>query len=193
MISIVSPLSAGYLVVTTILTAIFFDEVVSSVGWMLIFVILIGIALTSSSGRIGASVSGVWYGLTAMMMMGVAFALWKPIVEDVGPFLAVLSVRLLSTVFLGIYLIIKKPGRLSFSRGTVCLLISAGISDSLGFISFNLGIELHKVSLIIPIAAAYPVVTIVMAWVLIRERLPLAQMLGIVTVLCGVIVFSAVI
>jgi drug/metabolite transporter (DMT)-like permease len=192
LVSIVSPLSAGYLVVTTILTAIFFDEVVSTLGWMLIFVILIGIALTSSGGRSRASITGVWYGLTAMMVMGVAFALWKPMVEDVGPFLAVLSVRLLSTICLGIYLMVQRSSRLSFSRGTGGLLVSAGILDSLGFISFNLGIEVNPVSLIIPIAAAYPAVTMVMAWVLIRERVPLAQMVGIGTVLCGVIVFSAV-
>jgi drug/metabolite transporter (DMT)-like permease len=192
LVSIVSPLSAGYLVVATILTAIFFDEVVSTVGWMLIFVILVGIALTSSSGRSSASISGVWYGLTAMMVMGIAFALWKPMVEDAGPFLSVLSVRLLSSVFLGIYLIVRRSVRLSFPRSTGILLVSAAVLDSLGFISFNLGIELNPVSLIIPIAAAYPAVTMVMAWVLIKERVAGAQMVGIVTVLGGVIVFSAV-
>ena len=82
----VSPLSAGYLVVTTVLTAIFFNEVVGPVKWLLIFVILTGIVLTSARGRSGVAISGIWYGITSMMVFGVAFTLWKPMVEDVGPF-----------------------------------------------------------------------------------------------------------
>ncbi|MFH1559987.1 MAG: EamA family transporter [Chloroflexota bacterium] len=64
--------------------------------------------------------------------------------------------------------------------------------DTLGFVTFNLGIERYPVSLIIPIAAAYPAVTLALAWVLLRERVAQIQMVGIITVLGGVISFSAV-
>ena len=192
MVSVVSSLSAGYLVVTTILTAIFFDEVVGPIKYLLILVILLGIVLTSARGRNGASISGVWYGLTAMMVMGIAFTLWKPMVEDVGPFLAVAAVRVLSTVFLGTYLTVRRSVRLNFRKGTVVLVMGAGVLDSLGFIAFNLGIELNPVSLVIPIAAAYPAVTMALAWILLKERLGRMQMVGITTVLGGVIAFSAI-
>jgi drug/metabolite transporter (DMT)-like permease len=191
LVSVVSAVSAGYLVVTTILLAIFFDEVIGPVKWLLIFVILAGIVLISARGRSGAAISGVWYGLAAMMFMGVAFTLWKPMVEDVGPFLAVVSVRLLSTFFLGIYLTVRRVAWFSFKKGTALLVIGAGVLDSLGFVAFNLGIELNPVSLIIPIAAAYPAVTMVLARVLLKERMTRVQMAGMGTVLGGVIVFSA--
>jgi drug/metabolite transporter (DMT)-like permease len=126
-----------------------------------------------------------------MMVFGVAFALWKPMVEDVGPFLAVASVRLLATVFLGLYLAVKKSAMVRFSRGAVVLIIGAGLLDSLGFVAFNLGIELNPVSVVIPIAAAYPAVTVALAWVLLRERMAPIQVFGIATVLGGVIAFSA--
>lgn len=191
LVSIVSPLSASYLVVTTILTAIFFDEVVGPIKWLLIFIILTGIVLTSTSGKGYRSISGLWYGITTMMVFGVAFTLWKPIVEGVGPFLAVVSVRLMATVFLGIYIKARRTVRLPFNKRTGVLVIGAGVLDSLGFVAFNLGIERNPVSVIIPIAAAYPVVTVAMAWVFLRERVPRIQMVGIATVLGGVIALSA--
>ena len=187
----VSPLSAGYLVVTTVLTAIFFNEVVGPVKWLLIFVILTGIVLTSARGRSGVAISGIWYGITSMMVFGVAFTLWKPMVEEVGPFLAVVSVRLLSTVFLGIYLTARRSFKLYFGKGAAVLVVSAAVLDSLGMVAFNLGIERNPVSLIIPIAAAYPAVTVALAWVLLKERMTRLQMAGMVGVLGGVIAFSA--
>jgi drug/metabolite transporter (DMT)-like permease len=192
LVSIVSPLSASYLVVTTILMAIFFDEVVGPVKWLLIFLILTGIVLTSGRSRGSASLSGVWYGLTAMIVMGVAFTLWKPMVEDVGPFLAVASVRLMSTLFLGIYLALKRSAMLPLGRAAVVLIIGAALLDSLGFVAFNLGIEFNPVSVVMPISSAYPAVTVALAWVLLRERITRIQMVGIATVLGGVIAFSAV-
>ena len=190
LVSVVSPLTASWLVVTTVLTAIFFDERVGLVKGLLILVILVGIILTSARGRSGASVSGVWYGIVGMIAFGVAFTLWKPLVEDVGPFLAVASVRLLATIFLGLYLMARKSPMLPFSRGAVVLVIGAGVLDSLGFVTFNLGIERDPVSLIIPIAASYPAVTLALAWVLLRERMTGVQMMGVAAILGGVIAFS---
>ena len=81
---------------------------------------------------------------------------------------------------------------MNFGKGTVVLVMGAGGLDSLGFIAFNLGIELNPVSLVIPIAAAYPAVTMALAWILLKERLGRMQMVGITTVMGGVIAFSAI-
>ena len=192
LVSIVSPLSAGSVVVTTLLSVVFFHETIGPLRWLLICVILAGIVVTSSNGRGGASVAGVGYGLTAMMAIGVAFAMWKPMVEDVGPFLAVVSVRVISSVFLGVYLRAGANPLTPFRTGTWMLVTGAAVLDSLGFIVFNLGIELNPVSLVIPIAAAYPVVTVGLAWVLLKERVARMQIAGISTVMAGVVAFSAV-
>jgi drug/metabolite transporter (DMT)-like permease len=192
LVFIVSPLTSSWMVVTTILVAIFFDE---RIGWtqgVLIFVILLGIALTSTSGRDGRSIAGFWYGIMGMVAFGVAFTLWKPLVSDVGPFIAVSAVRLLSALLLAIYLRVRDSIRLSFEGSTVVLLIGAALLDSLGFVTFNLGIEENPVSLIVPIAAAYPAVTLALAWVLLKERVALMQMSGIAAILGAVIAYSAV-
>ena len=192
MVSIVSPLSASWLAVTTVLVAIFFDERIGWANGALISVILLGIILISARGGSSASISGVWYGLTAMVTFGVAFTLWKPMVAEVGPYIAVVSVRVVSTIILGSYLALKRPVGANFGRGAVALVIAAAVLDSLGFITYNLGIEREDVSLIAPIAASYPVVTLALAWVLLRERVSRLQMTGIVVLLGAVIALGVV-
>ena len=192
MVSIVSPLSASWLAVTTVLAAILFNE---SIGWVkggLISMVLLGIFVISARDRSGASLAGVWYGLAAMSTFGVAFTLWKPIVEEVGPYVAVVSVRLVATVALSSYLALKRPVGADFTRNAMLLVIAAAVLDSLGFVSYNLGIERAEVSLIAPISAAYPVVTLVLAWVLLRERIGAVRMTGIVVLLGSVIALGVV-
>lgn len=192
MISIVSPLSASWLAVTTVLAAILFNESIGLTKGGLIALVLVGIALTSVRGRDGASLNGVWYGIAAMLTFGVAFTLWKPIVEEVGPYVAVVSVRTVATVALGSYILLRRPIRANVTRNAIVLVIASAVLDSLGFVSYNLGIEREDVSLIAPISAAYPVVTLVLAWVLLRERLSAVRMSGIVVLLSAVIALGVV-
>ncbi|MBI2856405.1 MAG: DMT family transporter [Chloroflexi bacterium] len=189
---IVSPLTSSWLVVTTILGVIFLDEVVGPVNALLIGVVLLGIILTSASGRDGTTASGYWYGITGMIAFGIAFTLWKPLVEDVGPYVTVASVRFISAILLGSYLTATGAMRVSWSRHATLLVASAAVVDSLGYVTFNLGIERAPISLIAPVAASYPAVTLVLAWVLVKERVRPLQMGGIVTVLGGVVALSAV-
>ncbi len=192
LVSIVSPVSAGYVVVTALLSAVFLHETIGIDRWLLILVILAGIALASMRGRSRATLSGVAHGLIAMTVMGIAFTLWKPMVDVAGAYLAVVSVRVISAGMLGGFLAAMRAPWSPFRNGAGMFVVVAALLDSLGFIAFNLGIERNPVSLIIPVAAAYPVVTVALAWVLLRERLARPQVAGIAIVLGGVVAFSAV-
>ena len=192
LVSIVSPVSAGYVVVTALLSAVFLHETIGIDRWALILVILAGIALASTRGRSRATLSGVAHGLIAMTVMGIAFTLWKPMVDVAGAYLAVVSVRVISAGMLGGFLAAMRAPWSPFRNGAGVFVLVAALLDSVGFIVFNLGIERNPVSLIIPVAAAYPVVTVALAWVLLRERLARPQVAGIAVVLVGVVAFSAV-
>ena len=191
-VSIVSPLSACWLAVTTVLAAILFNESIGFAKGGLIALILLGIFLTSAKGGSDDTPSGVWYGIGAMLCLGVAFALWKPIVEDAGPFIAVVAVRTVATIVLGSYLVLRRPEEADFTRGAIILVIASAALDSMGFVSYNLGIERVDISLIAPIAAGHPVVTLLLAWVLLRERVSVVQMSGIVLLLSAVIALGVV-
>ncbi len=192
LVSIVSPLSASWLAVTTVLAAILFNESIGPAKGGLIVLVLVGIVVISARGGSGASLAGVWYGLATMLTFGVAFTLWKPIVEEVGPYIAVVSVRLVATVALGSYLAVKRPVGATFTRGAVVMVIASAALDSLGFVAYNLGIETEDVSLIAPISASYPVVTLALAWAFLRERVSAVQMAGIVVLLGSVVALGVV-
>ncbi|MDE2860131.1 MAG: EamA family transporter [Chloroflexota bacterium] len=191
LVSIVSPVSAGYVVVAALVSAVFFHETIGFDRWMLILVIMAGIALASTRGRSRATLSGVGHGVTAMIVMGIAISLWKPMVDASGPFLAVVSVRIISAVMLGGFLAAMRAQWSPFRNGAGVFVIAAALLDSVGFIVFNFSIERNPVSLIIPIAAAYPVVTVALAWVLVRERLARTQVVGVAVVMGGIVAFSA--
>ncbi len=191
LVSIVSPVSAGYVVVVALLSAVFLNEIIGLAQWLLILVILAGIALVSTRGRSAATLSGVAHGVTAMIVMGIAITLWKPMVELADPYLAVVSVRIFSAVMLGVFLAATRRPWSPFRNGAGMFVVATALLDSVGFIVFNLGIDRNPVSLIIPIAAAYPAVTVAIAWPLFRERLARPQVAGIAVVLAGVVAFSA--
>ena len=190
---IVSPLSSGWLVITTLLAAMLFHESISLVQGLLITLVLAGIVLTSVQGygAASASISGVWYGLTAMFTMGLAFTIWKPLVDAGGPYVAVVAVRVVSTVFLGLFLASRKAQLPPMGAGVAVFAAGAAALDSVGFVAFNMGIERAPVSLITPVAASYPVVTLLLAWFLLKERVGLIQMAGIAAVLGGVAAYGA--
>ena len=123
LVSIVSPVSAGYVVVTALLSAVFLHETIGIDRWLLILVILAGIALASTRGRSPATLSGVAHGVTAMTVMGIVFTLWKPMVDMTGPYLAVVSVRVISAGMLGGFLAAMRQPWSPFRNGAGKLVV----------------------------------------------------------------------
>lgn len=58
--------------------------------------------------------------------------------------------------------------------------------------AYNLGVTTAFVSIVSPIAATFPAVTIVLAYIFLKERVVNSQKVGIVAVLAGLILISLV-
>ena len=58
------------------------------------------------------------------------------------------------------------------------------------FFAYAFGIRGEQVSIIVAIVAAFPLVTIVLARIFLKERLVLNQALGIASVITGLILIS---
>jgi transporter family protein len=74
-------------------------------------------------------------------------------------------------------------------RGIVPSVLT-GVAGYLGLLFFMFALRTGKVSVIAPLTAVYPVVSIVLAFIFFREKLNLAQMAGIVLAVCSVILIS---
>lgn len=68
--------------------------------------------------------------------------------------------------------------------------IVAGAVGGLGAILFFYALREGKVSVVIPISACYPVLTIILGMVLLKEEVSMAQGLGIAFAVTGVVLLS---
>ena len=129
--------------------------------------------------------------LIAMISWGISYALLRPLVAAVGPIVALLFLKLIASATLiswtgATKIKISIPPKLIF-----LFITTAGILDFLAYTAFNLSLSVTQlVSIVSPIAASAPAVTIVLAYVFLKERLVNNQKLGIIAILAGLILIS---
>jgi drug/metabolite transporter (DMT)-like permease len=81
--------------------------------------------------------------------------------------------------------------KISFpSRALLIILIIAGLLDAFGFATYNSGIASEYVSIVSPMAAAYPAVTVLLGRFLLKEKLVQNQKLGVLIILVGLIILA---
>lgn len=197
-ISVVSPITSSWAVITTLLAIVIFGETLSSLQVVGVLGIFIGIFLTSTnlkefkkSIRQGTS-NGVLEAIIAMVSWGLTFLLVKPIADAAGPVMAVLFLRAIMLVFLFSWVRISRtkigiPTKLIF-----LFLIGSGLLDVFGFVTYSIGITTEFLSIVSPIVAIFPAVTIMLAYVFLKERLVNNQKIGIVTILTGLVLISLI-
>ena len=104
---------------------------------------------------------------------------WVFIFTDVGILIVTLSFYL--------YL---RPTFAGVTHTGFFITVIAGIITSLGAVAFYLALSQSKVSIITPLIALYPVVTITLAILFLKERLTLYQGIGIVLALISIFLIS---
>jgi drug/metabolite transporter (DMT)-like permease len=99
-----------------------------------------------------------------------------------------LSARAFGTVVLAIPLALA--GRLRLTRRALPLVAASGVCEVLGFYSYTAGAR-HGIAVAAVLSSQYAALTALAAYVLFRERLHRVQLVGVVTVLAGVALLSA--
>ncbi|MGD0644178.1 MAG: DMT family transporter [Candidatus Bathyarchaeia archaeon] len=195
-LSVVSPISACWAIITTLLAVFLFKEQLSLIQIIGVIVVFVGVFLASTNlAELKKSIkywrhNGVMDGLICMIAWGITYALIKPIVAAAGPIMALLLFRAvaISTLFSWAGLTktkISLPAKMIF-----LFLIIAGLLDFSGFLTFNFSITTQFVSIVGPIAATYPAVTVVLAYIFLNERVANNQKIGIAAILAGLALIS---
>lgn len=71
-------------------------------------------------------------------------------------------------------------------------LVAIGVIDAVAFVSFVLGLRTGRVAVVSPISSLFAIVTVLLAWVFLKESLTTTQRAGIVLVLVGVPLLAGV-
>ncbi len=194
-VSVVSSMASAWLLVSLLIAIIAFGERLSIGQLIVSLAIVAGIVALSVNGKPGSmGQSGYSYGLGSMFLLGAALALFKPLTDIAGPFISVVAVRLIASIILGSYLSISRVGIvLPATRKVSLLVFSAATLDVLGYVGYNIGLDQAAVSLIAPIGAAHPLITILLALSFLHERPTRLQWFGIVVTVVGVVTLSGLV
>ena len=194
-LSIISPIASSYPALSTALAVFLLNERVSSTRFIAILAILIGIVLISIERKREKFdkrrlATGVGYAMIVFFALGFMFFALKLIVVDLGAFLPVLLVRVMSASVLTVVLLnFRESMRRSWSSYLPIVFV-IGIVDTLGNITYNLGILGGTVSVVATISGLFSAVTVILAFAVLKERLAVHQVLGLLTILIGVAIIG---
>jgi drug/metabolite transporter (DMT)-like permease len=186
MVSIVSPIVASYAAVAVLLSVLTGERLSLSHG-LGIGVTLVWVALTSTTfpqtaeliahdwdqRRLDGRSRGVGVAIAAAVGYGVAFwLLGAQITPQLGPIAPVWLIRLLSPCML---IACAAPLRqdLRMPRGRVWwFLAGAGLLDTLGYLAATNALATdHQIAIVGVLISLYSAVTILLAWIFLREHL----------------------
>lgn len=134
---------------------------------------------------------GVGWAILAAVGFGVMFwFLGFHVVPLVGDAVSVWVMRLTALVSLAVAAL---PARQSIRLphgGVWWMLAAVGFMDTAAFVANNAGLHIGPVSVVSVLASLYGAVTVLLAWIFLRERLERSQWLGIVLIFIGIICVS---
>jgi len=195
-IAVVSPIGAAYVAVAVVLVVVVLGEQLSSTQVIAIAATFAGIVLTATDGRSLASalrrpVPGVWFALVAMASLGCWSAIMAYATRTQDGLALVLLQRVVSAAVLLAIFVIRRDltlvtlGRID--RSTWSLVLATGVLDTMANVLFVLGVQSGSASVVATASGAYPIVTALLAIVLLRERLAPNQYAGVVVLIAGLV------
>lgn len=154
---------------------------------------LIGVACAAGAGVAASGASRSELGRQALLLAGLAalsFGAWYVLI-DVGASMAdPLWVLVLSRAASASVTAVAAVGRVRMASYPLRLVVAAGLLDVCGNAFYVLSLELLPIGLAAALTGLYPVVTMVLARVLIGERLPRLGQVGVGLALLGILLIS---
>jgi drug/metabolite transporter (DMT)-like permease len=197
--SIVAPVSSCYPALTVTL-AIMSGEKITALRGAGLAVTLVGVILAATSFAPSTAdpkkesahlAKGVGWAILAAVGFGVLFwFLGFYVIPAVGSTISVWVIRLTSFSVLGLAAVPAHQS-LKLPSGNVWWMLAAvGIMDTAAFIANNAGLHTGQVSVVSVLASLYGAVTVVLAWIFLREKLERSQWFGIVLIFVGIVLVS---
>ena len=195
-VSIVVPVSHVYAAIIVVVGIFFFGEVMTSLQFFAVFLAIAGTILVSfkiSSLRrmkLKNTSAGIPYALVTIACWGLSFALIKLVIQELGPFVTMLYFEVFVLAFLFIPYILsaanlKKPSKKDIKLAFLIGLVSFGAE-----ISYYTGLNLGLVSIVGPVSACALMVTVLLSWLFLGERIDMNQKIAIAMIFAGILLLA---
>ncbi|WP_298817514.1 DMT family transporter [Chloroflexus sp.] len=189
-LAIVSPIAAGFAAVTAMLAVLGGEQIelltLSGAG------LVIGGVMVVSRGKSETDVNlrGVPEAIGVAISFGLFFWLLKDVTATFGIAWPVLIGRVLTAIAAVTVLMLARPAPPQWRRLPLHFIIGASMLDTLAFLAYNTGIATAYVSVVTALASIFSAVTVILAWLVLREQLARSQWLGVIGILVGVLLVS---
>jgi drug/metabolite transporter (DMT)-like permease len=193
-VSLVVPIVASYSALT-VLFSLLTGERLSALQILTLFITVCGITIASTPATIknehqsSKRTKGLLYALTASLCYALVFwIIGAQLREDInGQLLSWLSF-VFQLAVIGPIVLFKERQRLLANVGILAL---SGSTGALGYVATNIGLGVGT-SVVAVLSSLSSVISVVLAWLILRERLANHQWLGVWLALLGVIAVSVV-
>ncbi|MBI4177599.1 MAG: DMT family transporter [Candidatus Aenigmarchaeota archaeon] len=195
-VSIVTPIVSSWSLVAIFIGFLFFQQAPSANHVAGALLIMSGIFLVAArfqdirSAIKKHSVKGVPEALLSMLFYGLALAFNKIVIDEVGWLSASFLFSVWQTFMLAALFFSRNSGKPEISRNYLLIAVAAGLLNWFGGLSYNLGISSEYLSVVSPIASASVFVTVVLSFILLKERLTKSQYAGVASVITGIIIMA---
>ncbi len=201
-LSIVGPIAASYPALTVVL-AFFSGEVLTPARLAGVVLTLGGVMVSSMAPLGGAPKSsvdaerssgdfapGVPWAMSAAAGFGLVYwMLGFQVVPAWGALSTVWLQRLLSVCTLALVQPLLRQSLLP-PASAWRLVTGVGVLDAAGFVAVNAGLEREQVGIVTLLGSLFGAVTLLLAWVFLRERLVPRQWAGIAAIFAGIILIN---
>lgn len=218
-LALVAPISSSFAVVTAVLATLTRENppspVMAGVGLLFIGVML---ATRSPShpeeaAQTSGGLRGVPEALGSAVAYGVMFWMMKPGENKIGPVLPLVVLKTVTTsgVLLSLYFITRRSVKsfandsalmphadtvvnapnLSSLRTWLWPVIGVAVLDSLAWLAYNAGDRAGRyTTVVVALASLFSVITVLLAWILLKDRLSKIQWVGVCVISLGVLLVS---
>jgi drug/metabolite transporter (DMT)-like permease len=133
----------------------------------------------------------------AMLTFGVGYWLLDFIVPTLGGVTTAFIAKVGDLIALGLIALVlawgaprKTQPKLRLSQTFWLWVIPVALLDTAANIAYNIGIATALTSVVVTLSSLFSAVTVLLAWVVLRERLALWQWVGVLTILSGVLLVN---
>ncbi len=196
-VSIVGTVIGAYAPWTVFLALIFLEESMSlaeGIGVALVVAALLVFTYGRENGGKRTELLGLAFALVAFFFFGTSAALAKYVISDIHPGLGITNfigvyALVCPTLYLAYWLTVSR-GRFEMPKSSRSILELSTLFFALGGITYYLAIQNGNVSIVTPITNIYPLLTIMVAKVRLKEKLNTRQYLALAMLIASILMFS---
>ncbi len=191
-VSIVAPIAASSPAVTVLLALLFLNETLSGAQALSVLMIILGsiaVSIVVDKKRVKKPEKAVLYTAAAAVLWGVMAVLMAVILDSIHWFMYVVVGRTFGAIVLGGLIASRRFNFRTTRKG----LIFSGIGslfDFGGFVAFTIGLSQANASIVSPISMAFPAIVVVLAAILLKERMKWYQYISIGVIVAGLVLIS---